>query len=178
MKDNWRSTLVDSQATMEIAAQVLTNSSMRIVLVVDKHNCLLGTVTDGDIRRALMGGISMKTVVDEIMQKSPITVNSGDDRKTVLQLMRQKDILQVPVLDENQRVVGLEVMQDFVYGAPRENPVLLMAGGFGKRLHPLTKELPKPLLTVGEKPILETIVEQLSEAGFSRICSDESGPRL
>ena len=96
------------------------------------------------------------------MQKSPITVNSGDDRKTVLQLMRQKDILQVPVLDETQRVVGLEVMQDIVYGAPRENPVLLMAGGFGKRLQPLTKELPKPLLTVGDKPILETIVEQLS----------------
>ena len=65
-------------------------------------------------------------------------------------------------------MVGLEVMQDFVYGAPRENPVLLMAGGFGKRLHPLTKGLPKPLLTVGDKPILETIVEQLSEAGFSQ----------
>ena len=110
----------------------------------------------------------MKTAVDEIMQKSPITVNSGDDRKTVLQLMRQKDILQVPVLDKTQKVVGLEVMQDIVYGATRENPVLLMAGGFGKRLQPLTKELPKPLLTVGDKPILETIVEQLSEAGFSQ----------
>jgi dTDP-glucose pyrophosphorylase len=168
MKDNWRSALVVSQATVEIAAEVLTNSSMRIVLVVDKHDRLLGTVTDGDIRRALMGGISMKTAVDEIMQKNPVTVDSGDDRKTVLQLMRQKDILQVPVLDESQRVVGLEVMQDFVYGAPRENPVLLMAGGFGKRLHPLTKGLPKPLLTVGDKPILETIVEQLSEAGFSQ----------
>jgi dTDP-glucose pyrophosphorylase len=168
MKDNWRSALVASQATVEIAAEVLTNSSMRIVLVVDKHDCLLGTVTDGDIRRALMGGISMKTAVDEVMQKSPVTVDSGDDRKTVLQLMRQKDILQVPVLDERQRVVGLEVMQDFVYGAPRENPVLLMAGGFGKRLHPLTKGLPKPLLTVGDKPILETIVEQLSEAGLSQ----------
>jgi dTDP-glucose pyrophosphorylase len=168
MKDNWRSALVVSQATVEIAAEVLTNSSMRIVLVVDRYDCLLGTVTDGDIRRALMGGISMKTAVDEIMQKSPVTVKSGDDRKTVLQLMRQKDILQVPVLDESQKVVGLEVMQDFVYGAPRENLVLLMAGGFGKRLHPLTKELPKPLLTVGDKPILETIVEQLSEAGFSQ----------
>ena len=168
MKDNWRSALIESQATMKVAAEVLTNSSMRIVLVVDKHDCLLGTVTDGDIRRALMAGISMKTAVDEIMQKNPVTVNSGDDRKTVLQLMRQKDILQVPVLDKSQRVVGLEVMQDFVYGAPRENIVLLMAGGFGKRLQPLTKELPKPLLTVGDKPILETIVEQLIEAGFSR----------
>ena len=98
MKDNWRRALVESQATIESAAEALTNSSMRIVLVVDKHDCLLGTVTDGDIRRALMGGISMKAAVDEIMQKSPITVNSGDDRKTVLQLMRQKDILQVPVL--------------------------------------------------------------------------------
>ena len=168
MKDNWRSALIESQATMKVAAEVLTNSSMRIVLVVDKHDCLLGTVTDGDIRRALMAGISMKTAVDEIMQKNPVTVNSGDDRKTVLQLMRQKDVLQVPVLDKSQKVVGLEAMQDFVYGAPRENIVLLMAGGFGKRLQPLTKELPKPLLTVGDKPILETIMEQLIEAGFSR----------
>ena len=143
MKDNWRSALVDSQVTMEIAAEVLTNSSMRIVLVVDKHNCLLGTVTDGDIRRALMGGSSMKAAVDEIMQKSPVTVKSGNDRKTVLQLMRQKDILQVPVLDESKKVGGLEVMQDFVYGASRENPVLLMVGGYGKRLYQLTKELHK-----------------------------------
>ena len=89
MKDNWRNALVVSQTTVEIAAGALTNSSMRIVLVVDKHDCLLGTVTDGDIRRALMGGVSMKTAVDEIMQKSPVTVDSGDDRKTVLQLMRR-----------------------------------------------------------------------------------------
>ena len=166
--DNLQKAMLSPSQSIASAAEVLTKYSMRIVLVVDKDNRLLGTVTDGDIRRALMRGVTMETAVDEVMQRSPVTVKSGDDRKSVLQLMRQKDILQVPVLDTSQRVVGLEVMQDFIYETPRENPVLLMAGGFGKRLHPLTKELPKPLLTVGGKPILETIIEQLMEAGFSR----------
>jgi len=82
--------------------------------------------------------------------------------------MREKDLLHLPVLDATGIVIGLEIMQNLVFDAPRTNPVLLMAGGFGRRLHPLTQNLPKPLLPVGKKPILETILVQLVEAGFSK----------
>ena len=168
MKDHWKTVLLGPEATMVTAAEVLTQSSMRIVLVVSENDCLLGTVTDGDIRRALVRGFPMETQIDKIMETNPITVSLGEDRRTVLKLMREKDLLQVPILDKENKVVGLDVMQDLVRGATKENPVLLMAGGFGKRLHPLTKDLPKPLLTVGSKPILQSTIERLADEGFSR----------
>jgi NDP-sugar pyrophosphorylase family protein len=141
---------------------------MRIVLVVDKENRLLGTITDGDIRRALMAGSAMSSLATSVMQKNPIAVNQGDSRRKALQIMREKDLLHLPVLDAQGVVVGLETVRDLLFKEQRPNPVLLMAGGFGKRLYPLTREVPKPLLPVGEKPILQTILEQLAEGGFSQ----------
>jgi NDP-sugar pyrophosphorylase family protein len=141
---------------------------MRIVLVVDKENRLLGTITDGDIRRALMAGSAMSSLATSVMQKNPIAVNQGDSRRKALQIMREKDLLHLPVLDAKGVVVGLETVRDLLFKEQRPNPVLLMAGGLGKRLYPLTREVPKPLLPVGEKPILQTILEQLAEGGFSQ----------
>jgi dTDP-glucose pyrophosphorylase len=167
-ENNFQKTVVSSGESIATAAEVLTKTSMRIVLVVDKSNRLLGTVTDGDIRRAVMNGVGMDSKIDQVMTKKPIVIHQGEERRKILQLMREKDILQVPIVDESSRVVGLEVVQDFVYGAKKPNLVLLMAGGFGRRLRPLTSEVPKPLLRVGNKPILELIIEQLAEAGFQQ----------
>jgi NDP-sugar pyrophosphorylase family protein len=113
--------------------------------------------------------MAMDTVVEDVMEKDPITVSSERDRPSVVALMKKNDLLQLPVLDPEGKVVGLEVMQNLVYEAKKENSVLLMVGGFGKRLLPLTRDIPKPLLKVGRKPLLESIVEQLVEAGFSSI---------
>ncbi len=168
MSRHWRKVLLDSRADVTTAAEVLTSSSMRIVLVVDKENRLLGTITDGDIRRALMAGSAMSSLATSVMQKNPIAVNQGDSRRKALQIMREKDLLHLPVLDAKGVVVGLETVRDLLFKEQRPNPVLLMAGGFGKRLYPLTREVPKPLLPVGEKPILQTILEQLAEGGFSQ----------
>ena len=166
---DWKQTLLPSNSSIRQAAEVLTNSSMRIVIIVDGNSRLQGTITDGDIRRALIHGVDLDTAVEEVMETNPVTVNFGQDRRSVVSLMREKDLLQLPILDETNRVVGLEVMQDLIYPDERANTVLLMAGGYGKRLLPLTKDLPKPLLKVGGKPLLESIVEQLAAAGFSRI---------
>jgi dTDP-glucose pyrophosphorylase len=168
MKNDWKETLVPPGANISTAAEVLTTSSMRIALVVDDMNRLLGTVTDGDIRRAMAYGQDMNSTVSEIMQKNPTTVKESEERQKILQLMREKDLLHLPIIDSVGKVVGLEIMQNFIFDAPRSNTVLLMAGGFGSRLYPLTRDVPKPLLPIGEKPILETILEQLVEAGFSR----------
>jgi dTDP-glucose pyrophosphorylase len=165
---HWRKALLDCGADVTAAAEVLTSSSMRIVLVVDKENRLLGTITDGDIRRALMAGSAMSSLATSVMQKNPIAVNQGDSGRKALQIMREKDLLHLPVLDAKGVVVGLETVRDLLFKEQRPNPVLLMAGGFGKRLYPLTREVPKPLLPVGEKPILQTILEQLAEGGFSQ----------
>ena len=168
MSRHWRKVLLDSRVDVTTAAEVLTSSSMRIVMVVDKEDRLLGTVTDGDIRRALMAGNAMTSPVTTVMQKNPIAITQGDSRRKALQIMREKDLLHLPVLDVKGVVVGLETVRDLLFKEQRPNPVLLMAGGFGKRLYPLTREVPKPLLPVGEKPILQTILEQLAEGGFSQ----------
>jgi len=166
---NWQNALLPVKSSLRQAVEVLTNSSMRIVLVVDENGRLKGTITDGDIRRGLIEGHSLNLPVEQIMETNPVTVSSDRDRQSVVLLMREKDLLQLPVLDVQGKVVGLEVMQDLIYVAKRENPVLLMAGGFGTRLSPLTRHIPKPLLKVGRKPLLESIVEQLAAAGLSRI---------
>jgi len=115
-----------------------------------------------------MAGSAMSSLATSVMQKNPIAVNQGDSRRKALQIMREKDLLHLPVLDAKGVVVGLETVRDLLFKEQRPNPVLLMAGGFGKRLYPLTREVPKPLLPVGEKPILQTILEQLAEGGFSQ----------
>ena len=99
MNRHWRKVLLDSRVDVTTAAEVLTSSSMRIVMVVDKEDRLLGTVTDGDIRRALMAGNAMTSPVTTVMQKNPIAITQGDSRRKALQIMREKDLLHLPVLD-------------------------------------------------------------------------------
>ena len=139
---------------------------MRISLVVDDSDRLLGTITDGDIRRALLAHHGMETLVVDVMKKHPITALESDDSETILAMMKSKDLLQIPVIDSEGCVIRLETLQQLIDGIKYDNPVFLMAGGFGTRLHPLTKDTPKPMLKVGDRPILETIFNQFVESGF------------
>ena len=168
MSVDWTSALLEDDQTIQKAAELLTENSLRIVLVVDQENRLMGTITDGDIRRALMAGSAMSSPATSVMQKSPIAVTQGEPQRKALQIMREKDLLCLPVLDPAGVVVGLETVRGLLFEEQRPNPVLLMAGGFGRRLHPLTHDVPKPLLPIGETPILQTILEQLTEGGFSQ----------
>lgn len=165
---NWKQILIKSNDTLEYAIEVLNQQSLRIVMVVDEYNKLLGTITDGDIRRALIRHCEMNTSVCELMFTSPTTASLKDSREDILLMMKEKDLLQVPIIDEQGGVVGLETLHHLLQNKKLDNPVVLMAGGFGKRLRPLTNELPKPLLKVGSKPILETILTQFIDAGFYR----------
>jgi len=164
--NDWTSALIRDHRTIHDAVELLTANSLRIVLVVDEHKRLQGTVTDGDIRRALISGYDLSSEITSIMHVNPTTTTSTVSRRTALNTMRDLDLLHLPVLDESGVVVGLESIRDFLLEQKRPNPVLLMAGGFGKRLYALTRNLPKPLLPIGDKPILEGIVQQLSDEGF------------
>lgn len=163
---NWENVLLKQTDTLSKAIFILTEGAMRIALVVDEYTRLLGTITDGDIRRALLSHHGMEAVVTKVMKKHPITALESDDNETILAMMKSKDLLQIPVLNSEGCVVRLETLQKLIDGIKYDNPIFLMAGGFGTRLYPLTKDTPKPMLKVGNKPILETIFNQFVESGF------------
>ncbi|PZW86954.1 CBS domain protein [Pseudomonas sp. 2848] len=164
----WEMTCVAPDCSMEDAIATLDRVAVRIVLVVDAKRQLLGTVTDGDVRRALLKRRPLETAVKEIMCSSPKTAGKDWARERILSVMEAYQLLQMPVVDEAGIVIGLETLHGLLNRPQRDNPVFLMAGGFGTRLRPLTHNCPKPLLKVGDKPILELILERFIAAGFHR----------
>jgi NDP-sugar pyrophosphorylase family protein len=144
-------------------------------MVVDAETRLLGTITDGDIRRWILDRRNLDAALSELLDRkrtSPyaqsITAPLGASREELLTLMRRHVVRHVPLLDESGRVVSLVTMNDML---PSQMAVqaVIMAGGFGKRLRPLTTDLPKPMLPVGGRPIMEHIIEQMKRAGISKI---------
>jgi dTDP-glucose pyrophosphorylase len=166
--NHWQSTTIGPECTVRDAIEVIDAAGLQIALVVDENQRLLGTVTDGDVRRAILRGLSLDDRAARVMNPNPATARQQDDRETLLTLMRQRRLHQIPVLDATWRVVGLEVIDDLVKPQPKTNAVVLMAGGLGTRLRPLTDDCPKPLLSIGTKPILETILEAFIQHGFGR----------
>jgi len=165
LKD-WTEILLNPTDTLETSIQVLHSGGIRIALVVDSNTRLLGTVTDGDIRRALINHIDMSCEIEKVMNDQPTTALISESSSAVLSKMKKQDLLHIPLIDGSGRLVGLEMLQHLVENKKYDNPVFLMAGGFGARLHPLTETTPKPLLNIGDQPILKTIVDQFIEAGF------------
>jgi dTDP-glucose pyrophosphorylase/predicted transcriptional regulator len=165
---NWQDALISPKATLEEAISMLDHAALRIVLIVDKERKLLGTLTDGDVRRALLRHQGLETSVQEVMNTSPRAVTKQWTREQILAEMRRYQLLQLPVLNENEQVVGLETLHGQLQQQKVDNPVFLMAGGLGTRLRPLTQTRPKPLLHVGGKPILEVILERFISDGFHR----------
>ena len=165
MKD-WQKVTLKISDSLDKAISVLHHGGLRVALVIDAENKLLGTITDGDIRRALLKHLNMESLVDEVMNKSPLVALNTDSVDTIMSKMKSRDLIHIPIIDENNKLVGLETLQHLTYGKKYDNPVFLMAGGFGTRLHPLTEDTPKPLLKVGSKPILETIIDRFIKAGF------------
>lgn len=165
---NWKESVFLSKASIRDAWQAMDKSALQIVFVVDEKNCLLGVVTDGDVRRSILRGEELSTPVGRIMNAHPITAPQGAERAELLRLMKAKTVRQIPLVDEERHLVGLVQMEELLYRPQRKNAVVLMAGGLGTRLRPLTDKIPKPLLKVGAKPILETILESFLDAGFHR----------
>jgi dTDP-glucose pyrophosphorylase/CBS domain-containing protein len=168
MSKNWESILISPDTRLEDAVAKLDREGLRIVLVVDENRKLLGTLTDGDVRRALLKHLPLSIEVAEAMFSQPQTAQLDWGRERILALMDKYQLLQVPLIDGEGRVVGLETLHGLLQRRRKNNPVFLMAGGFGTRLQPLTNNCPKPMLKVGEKPILEVILQNFVNAGFHR----------
>jgi len=165
LKD-WQEVKLEISDSLEKAISVLHHGGLRVALVVDQNNKLLGTLTDGDIRRGLLKHLPMDSLVGGVMNKNPSCALVSDSIELIMSKMKNRDLLHIPIIDENGILIGLETIQNLTFNKKYDNPVFLMAGGFGTRLHPLTEDIPKPLLTVGDKPILEIIMNRFIKAGF------------
>ncbi len=166
--ERWRTILIRPEMSIMEAIQVIDKGALRLALVTDSNGRLLGVVTDGNVRRALLKHTDMKEPVKSIMNQAPTSARMVDSRERILSLMNVKGIEHMPIVDDENCVVGLETIHNIAAPQPRENWVALMAGGLGSRLSPLTDVIPKPLLRVGSKPILEVILESFMVYGFKR----------
>ena len=160
---------VDASVRVIDALAVLEDTHREIVLVVDVDGRLCGTVTDGDIRRATLRGLGPETNVQAVMCQSPTVADPAMTARDQMHLMKSRRILQLPVVDAAGRLVDLVLFSEMVQGDPPADKAVVMAGGKGSRLRPLTRDIPKPLLPVGDRPILETIVDQLADSGIADI---------
>lgn len=161
--------MVRPEAAVLDAVKAIDAGGVQIVLVVDADRRLLGTVTDGDVRRGLLAGIGLDQSVELVMNSKPRTLREGQSRETAIELMRRVSIHQLPVVDPQGRVIGLEWFYDLISPQDENVWVVLMAGGLGTRLRPLTENIPKPMLPVGGRPLLETIVRNFAAQGFRQI---------
>jgi len=160
--------LVPAASSIRDAVQAIDLGSAQIALVVAADKRLLGTVTDGDVRRALLRGQGLDTPVTDIMNRHFRCLPSGSSAAAALAMMRREAVHQLPVIDAQGRVVDLFILDELLKQPPAwPNTVVIMAGGRGQRLQPLTYDCPKPMLPVGGKPMLQIVLEQCSAAGFT-----------
>jgi dTDP-glucose pyrophosphorylase len=163
---NWRDAVLLEGSTIEQAIKCLNDTGIQIVLVVGANGGLVGTVTDGDIRRGLLRGLNLKGSLESVTLRNPLVVPPDLKSDLVAQLMRANRIHQLPVVDEQGSVVGLHLWDEISTPKARSSPMVIMAGGLGTRLQPHTETCPKPLLPVAGKPMLEHIVERARNEGF------------
>lgn len=160
---------VQTTITIREALGCIDKSSKQILLVIDTNGKLIGTVSDGDIRRGLLKGFNLDDGIESIYFRNPTVANINDSKENIIRIATAKKIHQIPVLDNDGNLVGLETLDELVSQKIKSNPVVLMAGGLGTRLGELTKTTPKPMLQVGNKPILQTIIENFAKYGYTEI---------
>ncbi len=170
-----KSLLILPETTVKKAMQELDQTAERILFVVDENLKLLGTVTDGDIRRGLIDGLKFDASIKNVMHKdfTFIPEKEINSEENIGKLMIENRFEQIPVLDEAGRIRDV-VLWTEIFGKEKTtktvqiypNQVVIMAGGKGTRLDPFTKVLPKPLMPIGNKPIIEIIMELFFKSGF------------
>lgn len=163
----WRKSTLPPNASIEDAIRNLNESSSKIVLVVNPEGTLVGTLSDGDIRRGLLKGLDLKSQITDIVHRHALVAMPGMGREIVKQLMVANKIQQIPAVDEQRTVVGLYLWDEIVTPIARENTMVIMAGGKGTRLRPHTENCPKPMLHIAGRPMLEHIIERAKAEGFS-----------
>lgn len=165
----WERALVHSGDSIRAAIETIDKGGLQIALVVDDTKRLLGTVTDGDVRRGVLRGSSLDSPVEQIMNTQFRTVSPDTPRAAVRKMMADLSIHQLPVIDAEGRIVGLQLIDSLInIPATTDTWVVIMAGGLGTRLRPITETIPKPMIQIGGRPILESILNGFIAQGFRR----------
>jgi dTDP-glucose pyrophosphorylase len=176
---DWQAISISEDATIRDALTVLDQQAMQIVLVISKDRQLKGTVTDGDIRRGLLRGESLDSPITLVANAKPTVGYESETEMVWHQHMKRRSLRHLPILNAHKQVVGLYYRKTQITPR-RKNPVVLMLGGLGMRLRPLTETVPKPMLPVGNQPILETIVKHIADQGFTEFyfCINYLGEKI
>lgn len=149
------------------AMKSLNESALEVVLVTSDNDKLIGVATDGDIRRAIVNDATLDTPIRDVMNSDFVSLQQGISNNQITRLMKNRYIKLLPILDQLGRVVDIVSLKDLWQVISKENKVILMAGGLGTRLRPLTESSPKPMLKIGDKPILEHIISRFKEFGYT-----------
>lgn len=164
---SWRDVLIQPETTVLEAMKIIDKTTMQFAAVVNDEMYLLGTVTDGDIRRGILKGLALDIPIGEVMNTSPICGQVGKQSFYYKKQMQERKLKQLPIVSKTNILQRILFYSDLELVTKKGNKVILMVGGLGTRLHPLTDTVPKPMLNVGNKPILETIIESFKEFGFT-----------
>lgn len=156
-------------ASIRDAMLAIQEGTANAAFAVRPDGGLVGVVTDGDIRRALLEGTHLLDQVEPLIRTNPVVATEAESRSAVLDLMQSRGISQVPVIDDRGRLVGVHLMRELLGRIDRPNLAVIMAGGRGARLQPVTNSIPKPMVPVAGRPILERIVNHLVGFGITNI---------
>jgi dTDP-glucose pyrophosphorylase len=160
---------LNQHATIKDALKIIDSGAMQIALITDEQDKLIGTLTDGDIRRGLLKGMDLNSPIEPVVYKTPTVAKLSETKEEILKKALAKKLHQIPIVDDQGRVLGIKEINELVKPSIKSNKVILMVGGLGTRLRPLTQDIPKPMLKVGDKPILQTIIEKFAEYGYINI---------
>lgn len=164
--ENWKNIIVRDFDTLLHTMKLIDETSLQFAVVLDVQDRIVGTVTDGDIRRAILRGEKLDIAICQVMNKTPIVAKDNASKSYYLKLMQMKKLKQLPIVNDYNKLVNV-LFKDNFEQVSYENTVILMVGGLGTRLRPLTNHIPKPMLKVGGKPILETIIEGFKRYGYT-----------
>ena len=159
---------INQNASIKEALEAIDKGAIKVAVVLSDDGLLLGMLNDGDIRRALLKGMSLGDSIAGIINKHPVVANINDTKERILELANEKKLHQIPIIS-NGKLIGIQDIREFLAPKNKPNKVILMVGGLGTRLRPLTNDVPKPMLDVGNKPILHTIVENFAKYGYTDI---------
>ena len=164
--DNWQKCVLNEESTVGEVIHNLNETSARIVLIVNSQRKFLGIVVDGDIRRGILNGVKLTDRVAEIINQKPITVSREFTRIDALAIMKTLQVLHIPIIDVDNRLIGVHFSNEIPSRESCENLFVIMAGGFGRRMGSLTTKTPKPMLEIAGKPILEHLIVRAKNTGF------------
>ena len=165
---NLQDICINASASIKETMEIIGFGGVKIALVVESNNKLVGTINDADIRRSILKGSSIDQSIEKVYHGNPIIASVNSSEEELLSLCNKNRISQIPILNEKHELVDLFVLEDILLRTNHSNYIVLMVGGLGTRLMPLTQKTPKPMLKVGHAPLLETIIKGFINNGFKK----------